>query len=99
MEGRVAAAEGTGGDGVSDEATIFRLHLNGGPRDDSYIDHWMTTFEVAAVRGGLDTILDSGEVPTVATRTGQYRLRLDDNGDPVPHNLQGFVEADWQGWT
>ena len=75
---------------------IFRLHLNGGPRDDQYLDHWVSSFEVGAIRGGLTTITEA--IEPMPMQTGRYELRLDANGDPVPHNLEGFVEADWKGW-
>ena len=80
---------------------VFRLHLNGGPQDDRYVDHWVSDHAVASVRGGLSTIfaaLDNDAPPELATRRGLYRLRLDSNGEPVPHDMAGFVEADWQGW-
>lgn len=77
-------------------AEIFRLHLNGGPRDDTYLDHWTDVFEVESIRGGINAMLAAEGV--VVTRKGCYRLRIDGNGEPVPHNLEGFVECDWKGW-
>jgi hypothetical protein len=78
---------------------VIRLHLNGGPRDDTYIDHWLTTLQVARVRGGLNTILNAVAEPDhLGPQEGRYEMRLDSNGNPVPHNLEGLVEADWKGW-
>lgn len=80
-------------------SAIVRLHLNGGPRDDTYIDHWTTTFEVAAIHGGVNTMLLAEEATVApALKRGRYVVRLDSVGEPVPHNLEGFVECDWQGW-
>jgi hypothetical protein len=76
---------------------VIRLHLNGGPRDDTYLDHWTTTLEVAALVGGINSLL-AAEAKPVPTKKGRYVLRRDGLGNPVPHNLEGFVEADWQGW-
>ncbi len=76
----------------------FRLHLNGGPRDDTYMEHWTSRLEVLAIRGGISTML-AAEAKPIPTETGFYEMRVDANGDPVPHNLQGFVEADWKGWS
>jgi len=81
--------------------TVVRLHLNGGPYDDRYMDHWTSTLEVTALRGWSWAemgVVEDEAVPSPTTRSGRYVLRVDGNGEPVPHNLEGFVEADWQGW-
>jgi hypothetical protein len=43
-------------------------------------------------------LLAEKAIPEVVTRLGRYELRRDSNGEPVPHNLAGFVECDWKGW-
>ena len=79
-------------------STIFRLHLNGGPRDDQYFDHWTTWLEVAGIRGGINLMLGAEAGPALPMEHGRYEMRYDANGEPVPHNLEGFVECDWKGW-
>ena len=79
--------------------TTFRLHLNGGPKDDEYLDHWTTELVVSAMRGGINTMLAAEAGVDIPVKTGRYVLRVDEAGDPVPHNLEGFVEADWKGWN
>ena len=76
----------------------FRLHLNGGPKDDTYLDHWTGTLEVASVRGGINTMLQADPMVDPIVH-GRYRLRRDANNDLVPHNLQGYAECDWCGWN
>lgn len=77
----------------------IRMHLNGGPYDDRYLDHWTSTLEVRKqprwLPGGL---VEDLATPSSLERTGHYVVRLDGNDQLVPHNLEGFVEADWQGW-
>lgn len=74
---------------------VFRLHLNGGPRDDEYVEHWASSLELTALRLRPSYLDPAAEVPL---NRGRYVQRLDENGDPVSHDLAGFAEADWQGW-
>lgn len=80
------------------------LHLNGGPRDDAYVE---CQFPILFVRklvtnasGFSAAALLSADAPVVAFRVveGKYQVRRDVFGQSVPHNLAGWIEADWQGW-
>jgi hypothetical protein len=74
----------------------IQAHLNGGPRDDTYIVVERDEFVVA--RQERFTLSTANANDPVLFRTGRYRMRLDSNGDRVPHDLAGTVEFDFQGW-
>jgi hypothetical protein len=76
----------------------LRLHLNGGPRDDEVVSMsgYNHTLEIPGIIDPLP--LASTALPTLSTKVGSYAPRRDDFGQLVPHNLEGVVEADWQGW-
>lgn len=76
----------------------LRMHLNGGPRDDAYVETQFPVFVVAKpTQQSWDWAVTTN--PMVATTTtGRYEPRRDYFGCQVPHNLSGWVEADWQGW-
>jgi hypothetical protein len=75
-------------------------HLNGGPMDDQKVQVTSDRFGVPR-HVNLRSMLAGPEAPDptrVTTQTGSYRMRRDTNGQPVPHDLSGVIEFDWQGW-
>jgi len=78
----------------------YLLHLNGGPKDDEYVCHWDCQLYAMVNKMSSLTVSDvlSEKVTPefVEAVEGVYTVRLDANGDPVPHNLDGYVEADWR---
>lgn len=77
---------------------MIMAHLNGGPRDDQYIN--LERDELVIYRQErLPVSLSEDPSPIApAHRLGRYRSRLDAFGQRVPHDLTGVVEFDWQGW-
>ena len=84
---------------MTSRATWVQLHLNGGPRDDEYVTHWQEVLEVAVAPDmRVPLLLPSVPDVTPPVRRGRYVVRTDSNGERVPHDLTGVVEADWKGW-
>lgn len=72
-------------------------HLNGGPRDDDLLAvQNVEIFVVGMVRPVFVT--EPVELFGPSFKQGRYVMRLDGNGQPVPHNLDGAIEYDWEGW-
>lgn len=71
-------------------------HLNGGPYDDQcrVVEH--PEYRVPLLsRLSLFNLSDADPIsPTL--RIGIYRMRLDGLGQPVPHDLTGVIEFDYQ---
>jgi hypothetical protein len=76
----------------------YLAHLNGGPRDDQYVICDSPLFGVSKLtRSGI--VATTGASKLLPGREGAYSLRFDANGSPVPHDMDGYVEFDWQGWA
>jgi hypothetical protein len=77
-------------------------HFNGGPYDDQEMAVFCDSWRVAVLR----TPPNIGILPTamhVAMETyvheGEYHMRRDFLGEPVPHDLTGAIDFDWKGFT
>lgn len=79
---------------------MIRAHLNGGPRDDGTVTVEHNVFYVAGAPRPMHLgLLDHEATAAESFRYGTYRLRLDGLGQPVPHDLTGTVEFQWEGWS
>jgi len=76
---------------------MIKAHFNGGPYDDQHRllerDEWYVPVAVSHRILAQRQMPDDMPLPTA--RYGQYRMRRDAFGQPVPHNLDGVVEFDW----
>ena len=77
----------------------YKLHLNGGPRDDTYIVHWAPILFIAGAVALSPALLSDGATAELSIKQGAYATRMNFIGEPVPHNLDGWVECDWVGWA
>ncbi len=75
-------------------------HLNGGPKDDQYMVVQYAPLWVAKYQSLLPWSMSQTESSAMdpSIKKGIYDIRLDDLGQPVPHDLTGTVEFDWKGW-
>lgn len=73
-------------------------HLNGGPMDDQEVALQAWELRVAKPPTFDWTTLNYTHPTTMVGLTqGSYRVRVDDNGQPVAHSLNAY-SFDWQGW-
>lgn len=77
-------------------ATVIKAHLNGGPKDDQRVAVDRDEFLVAGTE--RPSLMQMDESMMVTIKKGTYKMRRDFVGNPVPHDLTGFVEFDWKGW-
>jgi hypothetical protein len=81
--------------------TVFHLHLNGGPRDDEVVSLDLSAsnpvMEIPGKRP-MSAAFQLADPTRLWTKVGSYAPRRNAFDQFVPHNLQGVVEADWQGW-
>ena len=83
--------------GIEVRREMIHAHLNGGPLDDQYVVLESIVFWVARTPKQFAWGLPEESIP-MAVQKGHYGIRLDSNGMPVPHSLNGEAEFDWKGW-
>jgi len=81
-----------------DGPSVIRAHLNGGPRDDQYVAVPCDVFYIPGLPAGFQPFAEQTSCDFSFPKTGAYRARSGWFGDPVPHDLAGTLEFDWQGW-
>ena len=77
---------------------MIDAHFNGGPYDDRCYAVPRDVFYVPLMQVRLSLLPppDPNTPIEPSMRTGVYKMRIDSNGDLVPHNLAGVIEYDWQ---
>lgn len=78
----------------------WKAHLNGGPYDDWYMVTEQIEIRVAKIPRIMTFNMDDegarNPEDLISLDIGIYRMRFDAFNQPVPHNLDGVVEFDWQ---
>jgi hypothetical protein len=80
--------------------TAVPAHLNGGPKDDQYLVVEHDELRVSQFRpvNLFALVADEHGPITTSITQGAYRMRRDSLQQPVPRDLTGTIEFDWQGW-